>query len=173
MRKAIGDLSAHAVREALAIGIISRAHFGCDREAGGHRQTNRRHAIKVRALAAEYILVAANGFVTVRNTTTEPKYILSHFCSMLGRPNDPPDNFITVMPNVFQHLNSAPMEIKTLKHVQGDDGCNAALPLNLRKICNLRYHITEPRQQPKAKGPLGSVFIIHHHFFEETVNRRT
>ena len=92
---------------------------------------------------------------------------------MLGRPNDPPDNFITVMLNMFQHLNSAPMQIKTLKHVQGDDGCNAALPLNLRKIRNLRYRITEPRQQPKPKGPLGSVFIIHHHFFEETVNRRT
>ena len=78
MCKAIGDFGPDAVGEALAIGVISRAHFGRDREAGRDRQANRRHAIQIRALAAQDIFIAANGFVTIRNTATEPIYILSH-----------------------------------------------------------------------------------------------
>ena len=78
MRKAVGDLRPDAVRKALAVGIIGRAHLGRNREAGRDRQANRRHAIKVRTFAAKDILVAANGFITVRDATTETKNILSH-----------------------------------------------------------------------------------------------
>ena len=78
MGKAVRDLCTHAVGEALAVRIISRAHLGRDRESGRDRQSNRRHAVKVRALAAKDIFVAADGFIAVRNTTTETKYVLSH-----------------------------------------------------------------------------------------------
>ncbi len=81
MRDAVGDFSADAVGEGLAVRIISAAHLGRDREAGRHRQANRGHAVKIGTLAAKDILVAANGLVPVRNAATETIYILGHSLS--------------------------------------------------------------------------------------------
>ena len=52
------DLAAQAVREALALLVIKRAHLGRDGEAGRHRQADRRHLGEVGALAAEQVPVA-------------------------------------------------------------------------------------------------------------------
>ena len=79
MRNALRHFVAQALRELLAFLVIARAHRGADREAGGNRQADRRHFGKVRALAAEQILVA---LPAVRNAATETVHVLGHRWSL-------------------------------------------------------------------------------------------
>ncbi len=57
MMEAQRDLRAQFVGEAFALLVIARAHRGADGESGGHGQADPRHAVEVRALAAEQVLV--------------------------------------------------------------------------------------------------------------------
>ena len=75
MRDASGDLCGQAVRKGFAIRIIGGADLGGDREAGRHRQANRRHPIKVRTFAAKQVFGKP---AAIRNAAAETIYKLGH-----------------------------------------------------------------------------------------------
>ena len=86
MRDALCNLIGQAIGKGLAIGVICGADLGGDRKAWGHRQANRGHAVKVRALAAEEVLVP---LALVINAAAEAIHILGHALSFMAISHSP------------------------------------------------------------------------------------
>jgi hypothetical protein len=75
MRNSMSYLIGKAIRKGFPIGVIGRANLSGDRKARGHRKADRGHAVQIRALAAEQVLIAC---AIIVDTAAKTENILGH-----------------------------------------------------------------------------------------------